>query len=165
MKIKNTLIGLALLLVVGGTGYYTYRRFVLPSQQCGVCGRSIHAGHEATIQLKNGKQFQVCCPRCAMHHALHNPGQVAGVLVADHMTGEKLKAQDAVYVEGSDEMSCMPETAAPPREPGVEYQATYDRCVPSLVAFKDEAAARKFLAVHGGRLLSYAQVVESVKER
>ncbi len=165
MKIKNTLIGLGLLLVVGGAGYYAYRRFVLPSQQCGVCGRSLHPGHESTVLLKNGKQLPACCPRCAMHHELHNPGQVANVLVTDNATGQKVRAQDAVYVEGSDEISCMPEGATPPREPGVEYKATYDRCVPSLVAFKEEAEARKFLSVHGGRLLFYAQVVESVRER
>ncbi len=165
MKIKNALVGLVLLLVVGGSGYYAYRHFVLPSQQCDVCGRNILAGHESTILLKDGKRFQACCPRCALHHEQHNPGQVASVLVTDNATGQKVKAQDAVYVEGSDEISCMPETATPPREPGVEYKATYDRCVPSLVAFKEEAAAREFLAAHGGRLLSYAQVVESVKER
>ncbi len=165
MKIGNVLIGFVLLAVVGGGGDYAYRRLVLPSNQCDICGRSLHAGHESTILLKDGKQIQACCPRCALHHELHDPGKVASVLVADHATGEKLKAEDAFYVEGSDEMSCMPETAAPPREPGVEYKTVYDRCLPSLAAFKEESAARSFLAAHGGRLLTYSQSVESVRER
>jgi hypothetical protein len=76
-----------------------------------------------------------------------------------------MKIQNAFIVEGSDEMPCVPESATPPREPGIEYRRAYDRCVPSLMAFKEEGAARKFIAVHGGRLLSYGQVVESVRER
>ncbi len=165
MRIRDVLVGVLFLAVVAGGSYFAYRRLVLPSNQCDVCGREIHAGHESRVLLKAGKQIQTCCPRCALHHEQHNPGQVTGVLVADHTTGEKIKAQDAVYVEGSDEMTCMPVSATPPRELGVEYKTTYDRCVPSLLAFKDEAAAHSFLAVHGGRLLSYDQVLESVRER
>ncbi len=165
MKIRDVLIGILFLAVVVGGSYFAYRRLVLPGNQCGVCGREIHAGHESILLLKNGKRLETCCPRCALHHEQHHPGQVASVLVADHVTGEKLKAQDAVYVEGSDEMPCMPVSATPPRELGVEYKATYDRCVPSLLAFKDEAAARRFLAGHGGRILSYGQALESVRER
>jgi hypothetical protein len=165
MRIRNVFVGFLLLAVVGGGSYFAYRRLVLPSNQCDVCGREIHAGHESIVLLKTGKKLQACCPRCALHHERHHPGQVTGVLVADHTIGEKVRAQDAVYVEGSDEMPCMPESATPPREPGVEYQRAYDRCVPSLLAFKDEVAARKFLAAHGGRLLSYGQVLESVKQR
>ncbi len=115
--------------------------------------------------MKTGKKLETCCPRCALHHERQHPGQVASVLVSDRATGGKIKAQDAVYVEGSDEMPCMPVSVTPPREPGVEYQVAYDRCVPSLLAFRDEAAARRFLAVHGGRLMSYGQVLESVRER
>jgi hypothetical protein len=165
MKIRNIFIGFLFLVVVGGGSYFAYRRLVLPSNQCDVCGREIHAGHESTVLLKAGKQIRTCCPRCALHHEQHNPGQVTGVLVADYTTGEKIKAQEAVYLEGSDEMTCMPVSATPPREPGVEYKVAYDRCVPSLLAFKEEAAARSFLAVHGGRILTYGQVLESVKER
>ncbi len=165
MNIRNVFIAFLFLAVVGGGSYFTYRRLVLPSNQCDVCGREIHAGHESIVLLKSGKKFQTCCPRCALHHEQQNPGRVTGVLVADHTTGEKIKTQDAVYVEGSDEVPCMSMSATPPREPGVEYKVAYDRCVPSLLAFKEEAAARKFIAVHGGRLLSYEQVMESVKER
>lgn len=165
MKIRSILIGFLFLTVVTGGTYFAYRRLVLPGNQCDVCGREIHGGHDSIVLLKAGRQIRTCCPRCALHHERHNPGRVTGVLVADHTTGVKIKAQDAVYLEGSDEMTCMPVSAAPPREPGIEYKTTYDRCVPSLLAFKDEAAAHSFLAVHGGRLLTYGQVLESVKER
>ncbi len=163
MNIRNVLVGFLLLAVVGGGSYFAYRRLVLPSRKCDVCGREIHSGQESTILLKSGKKLHACCPRCAFHHEVNNPGQVERVLVTDHETGEKIKSQEAVYVEGSDEVTCIPESSNPPREPGVEFRRAYDRCLPSLVAFKDEGAARRFIAVHGGRLLSYGQALESVR--
>ncbi len=165
MKLQNLLIGFLFLAIVGGGSYFAYRRLVLPNRQCEVCGRGIQPGHESIVVLKDGKKLFTCCPRCALHHELNNPGHVQGVRVSDHITGEKIRAQEAVYVEGSNESSCIPETSAPPREPGVAYTREYDRCIPSLVAFKDEKSANKFIAAHGGRLLSYRQVLESVKER
>jgi hypothetical protein len=35
---------------------------------------------------------------------------------------------------------------------GAPLHACYDRCMPSLIAFRDAAAARAFVAEHGGRL-------------
>lgn len=165
MKIRELFVGLLLLAVVGGGSYYAYRRLVAPGRQCDVCGREIRAGHESMIFLKSGKTLEACCPRCALHHQEHNPGQVTEILVSDHTTGEKIRAQDATYVEGSDEMTCIPESSSPPREPGVRFGRDYDRCLPSLVAFKEAEAARRFMVVHGGRLLSYEQALESVRER
>lgn len=165
MKIKNALVGLALLFIVGGVGYFTYRHFVLPSQQCDLCGRAVHADHESTVVLKNGAKVHTCCPRCALHYELHKPEQVARLLVANRVTGEGIDAQKAFYVEGSDDYPCIQASETPPREPGVEYDRTFDRCLPSLVAFKEESAARSFVTAHGGRLLTYEQAMESVKQR
>jgi len=165
MKIRDVLVGLLLLAVVGGGSYFAYRRLVLPSRQCDICGREIRSGHESTILLKSGSKLTACCPRCALHHQEHNAGQVEEVLVADHTTGEKIRAQDAVFVEGSDELACIPESSSPPREPGVRFGRDYDRCLPSLVAFREAEAARRFIAAHGGSLLSYEQALASVRKR
>ncbi|MBZ5497057.1 MAG: nitrous oxide reductase accessory protein NosL [Acidobacteriia bacterium] len=165
MKIKNVLIGLILLGVVGGGCYLAYQRLVLPSQQCDICGRPVHAAHDSIVLLKNSSKVHTCCPRCALHYEQNHPGQIAGLLVADRATGVKIDGQKALYVEGSDEQLCGPLTEAPPREPGVEFDRTFDRCLPSLAAFKEEAAARSYQAVHGGRLLTYEQAVESVKKQ
>ncbi len=165
MNIKNLLIGLLLLAAVGGAGYLAYRKLVLPSQQCDICGRAIHAAHEAIVLRKDGAKVHNCCPRCALHYEQNHPGQIAQLLVTDQVTGQKLDAQKATYVEGADVQICGPMTEAPLREPGVEYDRTFDRCLPTLVAFKDGNAARDYQAIHGGRLLTYAQAVESVKTR
>ena len=165
MKIKNALIGLALLLAVGGSGYYTYRHFVLPSQQCDICGRAVHAEHDSIVQLKDGTRIHTCCTRCALHYEMHKAGQVARLMVADRATGERLDAPNAFYVEGSDDHSCVPASEASPRELGVEYNRAFDRCLPSLVAFKQESDARSFVSSHGGKFLTYEQAVASVKQR
>ncbi len=164
MNIKNSLAGLALLLFVGGAGYFTYNRFVLPSSQCDICGRPVHAEHEAVVQLKDGRKVHACCPRCALHYDLIHPAQVAGLDVEDRDSGARMDAGKAFYVEGSDDHSCVTASEAPPREPGVDYSRTYDRCLPSLVAFKNESAARSFADAHGGQVLTYEQAVASVKQ-
>jgi len=165
MKIRNVLIGSLLLVAVAGGMYFAYRRIVVPRQQCDICGRGIHAGHEATLLMKDGTKLNACCPRCALHRLEHGLPEPAQVVVTDRATGQKIRAQDAVYVEGSAEISCLPESATPPREPGVGYDTVYDRCLPSLIAFKDEAAAREFAGAHGGRILSYGQALESVRRQ
>jgi hypothetical protein len=166
MKIRNVLIGSLLLVVVAGGMYFAYRRTVLPRehQQCEICGRGIHAGHEATLLMQDGKKIHACCPRCALHRVEHGFPKPVQMAVTDRISGREMRAQDAFYVEGSDELVCIPPSAAvPPRQPPVEYERAFDRCSPSLIAFKDEAAARDFAQVHGGRILSYGQAIESVR--
>jgi nitrous oxide reductase accessory protein NosL len=163
MKIKSVLIGLLLVAAVGGVGYLAYRALVLPNRECEICGRAIHAGHESFVMLKTGKDVDTCCPRCALHYEQNHPGEVASLLVTDRGSGGKIDGRKAIYVEGSDEQTCVPASDMPPREPGAEYDRAFDRCLPSLVAFKEDSAARSFQAVHGGRLLTYEQAVESVK--
>jgi hypothetical protein len=165
MNIKNLLVGLLLVGVVGAAGYVAYHYFVLPSHQCEICGRPVHAAHYSSVVLKNGRHIEACCPRCALHYEHNMPGQVARLQVADNASGIAIEARSAVYVEGSDQQMCMSAAESVPREPGVEYDLKFDRCLPSLVAFKEESAARGFQRIHGGRMLSFAQALESVKRR
>jgi nitrous oxide reductase accessory protein NosL len=165
MNVKSALAGLVLLLAVAGSGYYGYRHFILARQDCDICGRPVHSAHESTLLLKNGEKAHTCCTRCALHYDQNHPGQVADLLVMDHSSGKTVDAQKALFVEGSEEHECVPASETPPREPGVEYERTFDRCVPSLVAFSDEPAARDFMTQRGGHLLTYAEAVQSIKKR
>ncbi len=164
MTFKNSLAGLALLLFVGGAGYFTYNRYVRHSSQCDICGRAVHAEHESVVQLKDGQKVHACCPRCALHYDLSHTGQVAGLDVEDRASGTRMDAGKAFYVEGSDDHSCLAPSETPPREPGVDYSRTYDRCLPGLVAFRDESTAQSFAQIHGGKVLTYEQTVASVKQ-
>ena len=165
MNVKNTLMGLALLVIVCGAGYYSYRKFILPNQPCDLCGRAVHAEHDSVVRLRDGSSVHTCCPRCALHYELQWPERVARLTVSDRATGKKIDGRTAMYVEGSDDHSCLQVSDAPPREPGIKYDRTFDRCLPSLVAFKDVQAAREFAAAQGGKVVTYAQAVASVKQR
>jgi nitrous oxide reductase accessory protein NosL len=165
MKFRQLLVGFLLVGVVGLGGYLAYRKFVLPSHQCEICGRAVHAAHSSQVVLEGGRRIDACCPRCAMHYELGMPGKVARLSVADSASGQEIDARSAVYIEGSDQNLCMSMSETAPREPGVEYDLKFDRCLPSLIAFKDDTAAREFQSQHGGRLLSFAQALESVKHR
>jgi hypothetical protein len=165
MRLRHWLWGFLLVGIVGAGGYFSYRYFVLPSHECEICGRAVHSAHYSAVVLKSGRQIEACCPRCAMHYELSMPGQVAHLSVSDNASGRAIEAQTAHYVEGSDQQPCMSASEQAPREPGVEYDLKFDRCLPSLIAFQDEAAARDFQGQHGGRLLSFAQALDSVKHR
>ena len=165
MGMRHLPAGLLLVGIVFAGGYLSYRYFVLPNHQCEICVRAFHSAHYSEVALKSGRKIEACCPRCAMHYELNMPGQVARLSVSDHVSGRPAEAQAAFYVEGSDQHPCMSASDSMPREPGVEYDLKFDRCLPSLIAFKDETAARAFQTQHGGRLLSFAQALESVKHR
>ena len=164
-KIRSVLVGLALIAAVGGIVYLGHRYTVAPVHECEICGRPLHSGHQATVVLKDGHVTQLCCPRCALHYEVHRHGQAARILVSDRAMGVQIEAEKGFYAEGSDEQPCHPTGDTAPREPGVEYSLEFDRCLPSLVAFKDESAAREFIRVHGGRLLTYAQALAAVRGR
>jgi nitrous oxide reductase accessory protein NosL len=165
MKIRNALAGLAFLLVVAGLAYLGYRHFVPPRHQCDICGRPVYSDLKATVFLKGGGRIDACCARCALHFGTQRLGEVQRLTVDDTNTGENLDATEAAYVEGSEIEACHPASDAPLRELGVQYDLRFDRCLPSLLAFKSESEAGAFQKQHGGRVLSYAQAVESVRQR
>ena len=120
---------------------------------CEVCQRSIHAEVQATLQLTDGKSVHACCPRCALHYARRNADRVGRIDVTDRDGGEALGLADAYFVEGSDQTPCL-EHHVVADDTGVPLRICYDRCMPSLIAFRSPDAARAFIAAHGGTLLA-----------
>lgn len=74
-----------------------------------------------------------------------------GIRVSDYASGGSLAIQDAYLVEGSDETPCL---HTPPLrdETGTPLKLCYDRCQPSLIAFREANAASAFISDHGGML-------------
>jgi hypothetical protein len=165
MSLRSSLVSLLLVAATAGAGYLAYRRFVLPPHGCEVCGRGLHPGMESTVQLENGRDIHTCCPRCALHSEQTGAAKGAVVTVEDYDTAERVPAAVALYIEGSDVEGCAMSGETAPREPGVPYERTFDRCLPTLSAFKSESRARAFQERHGGRLLTYSQARESVRKR
>lgn len=118
-------------------------------ESCWVCQRDVHASVRTTLVLESGRQVVACCPRCALHFQEEPGNAVREIRVTDHAGGGDLPMTRAFLIEGSDETPCMLHhpVADESRTP---MQVCYDRCMPSLIAFKDEGAARAFAADHGG---------------
>lgn len=121
------------------------------TDRCWVCQREIHAPVRATLTLGSGKIVSACCPRCALHYEREGPEPVRVIRVTDYAGSGSLPMRQAFLVEGSDETPCMHH---PPivDTAGTPMQMCYDRCMPSLIAFRAAAVARAFAEEHGGTL-------------
>ena len=119
--------------------------------RCEICRRDIHPQVRATVSLADGGRVQACCPRCALHYQAESGKAIREIRVTDHAGGGTLPFPQAFLVEGSDETPCLhnPPITDPTQAP---MQVCYDRCMPSLIAFKEAAAAHAFADERGGTL-------------
>jgi len=123
------------------------------ADHCWVCDREIHPQVRAALTLGDGKKVSACCPRCALHYLEEPSHAVRDIRVTDYASEVSLPLERAFLVEGSDETPCIqhPPITDETRTP---THICYDRCMPSLIAFKDASAARAFMDDHGGTLRS-----------
>jgi len=144
----------ATVLVAMVTGAVIGAWYVLRQQApafCEISGRPIH-GNMYTMVRVNGETLHSCCARCPLTLARQAGKEVRLLEVTEFSTGQRLRADDAYFVEGSQVHMCSgprirrDET----RTPLVEL---FDRCEPSLVAFAGEQEARDFIAENGGTLV------------
>lgn len=132
---------------------------------CQVCRRGLHHGVNYYLEMGDGTRETACCPRCGMHLQVERPDSVRQAWATDLATGLRIPATAAVYVEGGDIEYCTQHSSPVTREPqGVAVRA-FDRCLPSLVAFRAPADAELYRAEHGGRILNYESALASVKAR
>jgi hypothetical protein len=126
-------------------------------RMCAVCGREECKGMAFRVTLENGKVVETCCPRCGLHYLTDNHLQARKLEATDFATGNWVDATKAVYISDSDMHPCTEMGSL--RDPqGCCLMKTYDRCLPSLVAFvgKDEAAP--FQKNHGGQLVGFQAI-------
>jgi hypothetical protein len=119
-------------------------------EECWICQRKVHDSVRTTLILASGKNVVACCPRCALHYQEEPANKVREIRVADYAGGGNLPFSGAFLVEGSDETPCLRHHNTVADESKTPMQVCYDRCMPSLIAFKEETAARAFAAEHGG---------------
>jgi hypothetical protein len=164
MKTKEYLVTGIALVAIAVVCVLAYRHETRPSPDlCQVCQRGLHTGLVYRLGLTNGRIEEVCCPRCGMHFVLNHPGTVRQAWATDFASGERVAAQTAYYVEGGDEEFCALHTKPAERGPqGVSILA-YDRCLPTLVAFRAEQGAEAFRREHGGHIVTYDQALNDVR--
>jgi len=115
------------------------------------------------LKLRDGSQITICCPSCAIYYQIQNKVRVKAAFATDYPTGKLIKAQDAIFVENSDLEFCTHPTMLL-SESKAPLMKIWDRCLPSLVAFQNPDAARKFQQEHGGRLLYYQEILRERQE-
>jgi hypothetical protein len=162
MKSKRVLITVIVVALAVGAGFLVHR-WMTPRNPaiCQICGRGIPQQTEFRIETPHGT-LHACCPRCALHHVLHHPGEARKEFATDLNTGRMIAAQSAYYDEGGDVQYCTAHHSAVERTPmGVEVR-TYDRCLPVMVAFTSRKEAEAYRQQHGGRVVTYQEALEEL---
>lgn len=86
------------------SSYYMYGRQV---ETCDLCGIPINSTFEAMLHFKDGTGKHYCCVNCALHACRELKEKVDWVSVTEQETGQKLNANDVIFVE-NDIITCKP---------------------------------------------------------
>lgn len=109
--------------------------------ECRVCGMWIdqfrHTRHLFTA--RDGSRFMFCSLTCAAGYLKAHGPEMKQLQVADYLSAELVDTAQAVYLAGSDAPPVMSNT--------------------SIIAFARREEALKFQEKHGGRLLTFTQVL------
>ncbi|MGH7494667.1 MAG: nitrous oxide reductase accessory protein NosL [bacterium] len=159
---KNSLCLVGSLIALGVLVVFFYPGIRSTDGSCKLCAEEIHEGMRYTVTLSDGVKIKACCPTCGLHLQVHDAGKVASADATDYATGKTVVAAQAFYVEGSDVHHCDPQRMMR-NETGGIYAMDWHRCDPSLVAFGSRQAAAAFQIQHGGRIMSFDEVKETVK--
>lgn len=126
-------------------------------KMCAVCNREECKGMSFRVTLESGKVVETCCPRCGLHYLESTHQQARKMEATDFATGNWVDASNAVYVSDSDMHPCAEmQTMRDPQ--GCCMLKTYDRCLPSLVAFAAKEQAAAFQKSHGGQIIAFQAV-------
>lgn len=154
-RIAGAVVAVAL---VGLASVFVYPR-LQPEATCAACYRAIHGETHVRAHLEDGSTADVCCPRCALRYQKER-GDVASVEVTDFATMKTLDAKDALFVEDSTVVLCRHDERVQEDRSGVQYALTWDRCLPSLIAFSTREAAVAFQRESGGVVKTYAELLQ-----
>ncbi len=153
-----TLVALAALLA-GGYSLMKHRDEAV----CGICQRHIHPEARVIADI-GGHRRTVCCAHCAITEGRQEGQPVRLIEVTDFPTGQRLKPEEAWYVDGSRVVACEHDMAKM-NEMKQAAQVSFDRCSPGTFAFRDRKAAEDFVAANGGVVLRLPDLLREVLSR
>lgn len=126
---------------------------------CYACRRSVHA-NTRTIAIDNGHRRTFCCPACALSEHEQEGQPVRITELTGFLTGEKLSPGDAFIVKGSNWNVCAHnETLLDENKHSADLR--FDRCVPSMLAFRKQADAIAFAREHGGEVMPFTRMASA----
>lgn len=147
-------VGVTLIALVG---HFIYSN-AAPTSQCDVCYRPLHAETYYRIHSADGTVLDVCCPRCGLRYQAGRD-DVVRTEVTDFDSKALLDAADAFYVEGSPVHFCSHAHIEEDRS-GTQFEVSYDRCLPSLIAFESRTAAVGFVRQNGGVIKTMDELLD-----
>jgi hypothetical protein len=152
--------GLAVICLAALLGYFVWTgRIAGGKPVCEVCKRVIQTETSFRIARPDGSMRAVCCPRCGLAAVIQNGGRVLEAV--DFSSKKRIRAAEAIYLEGSDIMECCSSTGFRSHE-GSYQEMDYDRCMPSLLAFARRGDAEMVRQKHGGNILGFEEARQSV---
>jgi len=166
MKAHELVVTLAALLAIGATSFWAYRyeQRRETAGMCPFCDRMVHPVTAYRLRI-GGREVVACCPRCGMHAQVNQmAGKPDTAWATDVNTGEAVAAPSATYLEGGDVQFCTHGNQPVAHQPQGVSVREFDRCLPTLVAFKTAPEAEAYRQRHGGQVLTYAQALASVRE-
>jgi hypothetical protein len=167
MKTRDIVVTVIALAAIAVTSFFSYRyeKRHETAGMCPFCDRMVHPVTAYKLMV-DGHEMAACCPRCGMHAQLNQEqGKPGKAWATDVTTGESVAAESATYVEGGAVQYCTHGDQPMTREPQGVSMREYDRCLPTLAAFKTPQEAEAYHQQHGGRVLNYQQALASVREQ
>lgn len=130
------------------------------SGRCIFSGRQLHSGMQVAVQRENDKTSGIaCCLRCVITEAEHTGISIRVLWVSDYVTHERIRPDRAIYVVGS---TIHPDSGPPVEVPWTRRERselTWDRCLPSVIAFSKRDEALKFQQMAGGDIQTFSDLV------
>jgi hypothetical protein len=148
---------LAGIVIIALAGLAAYRYWPEEMPVCQICLRPMHQATSMFVALEGGQEVELCCPRCGLRF-MEDRTDVRGIEVTDYSSRTRLPAADAVYVSGSSIHPCCSAEEILKDRSGVEYERTWDRCLPSVIAFSSRQNAEAFQLENGGEIRTYQEL-------
>jgi hypothetical protein len=124
--------------------------------ECEMCRRPVHA-ESRTVASVNGREGSFCCLACALAAGQQGAKSLKVDWIADYESQAGLDPERAFLVRSSDVNPCAHRHSII----GASKRArdvAYDRCSPSVLAFRSRTSAERFMARHGGALVTLAEL-------
>ncbi|MCC6389123.1 MAG: nitrous oxide reductase accessory protein NosL [Bryobacterales bacterium] len=160
---KGNIVGLAILFAIAALAAYAgWRMRSANAEGCELCARPLHE-RSKVIGLLDGKKKTFCCPACALtaHRQLREKVRI--LQLTDYATDTPLDPAAAFIVKGSNVNHCLHDHVLLDRD-HQPSSMDFDRCSPSLIAFRGERDAAQFIRNHGGRLERFSDVAAAYQK-
>lgn len=163
MQKKSWLASIVAILALAGLGYAAWHLVEERSaRSCRACARPVHA-HMKTVAIVDGKREVYCCPACALSDHQQSAKPVQVVELTDFLSSEPVTPESGFVVRNSDVNPCL-QQHPPVGEDNQPLDAHFDRCSPSVLAFRDRASAATFANGHGGQVVKFSDFASEFRQ-